>query len=378
MAFLVNLVRVVYAPLVEPLQAAFSVGPGTIGLVVTLVWTGSALPRIPIGYLLTIVPRHRVVLLAGVTLTVSSLLATFANSVLTLALGAFLIGTATSGYFVAANPLISELYTGRIGRMLGIHGAVIQVAAVIAAPLVTLALLVSWRLVFALIGFGALVATAVLYRIAKRTEFPAASGVDRDFLGAIRGEWRLIAVGVALFGATSFLWQGLFNFYPSYMEAARGFDPQLSRNLLTVAFAAGVPAFWISGRLVDRLPTLPYLFSIIVAFVASVLLLTVTSGLLGIVLLSAVIGYVIHSMFPAADTFLLSSFPDEHRGGAYATFSGGMMFGQALGSWFVGELVEYGIAYDTVFQGLALSLAALVGAVGLLASSGRLPAATDA
>lgn len=378
LAFLVNLVRVVYAPLVEPLQAAFSVGPGTIGLVVTLVWTGSALPRIPIGYLLTIVPRHRVVLLAGATLTISSLLATFANSVFTLALGAFLIGTATSGYFVAANPLISELYTGQIGRMLGIHGAVIQVAAVIAAPLVTLALFVSWRLVFALIALGALVATVVLYRVAKRTELPAASGVDRDFLGAIRGEWRLIVLGVVVFGAASFVWQGVFNFYPSYMETARGFDPQLSRNLLTVTFAAGVPAFWISGSLVDRLPTLPYLLAVIVSFIVGVLLLTVTTGLLGIVILSAIIGYVIHSMFPAADAFLLSSFPDEHRGGAYATFSGGMMFGQALGSWFVGVLVEYGIPYDTVFQGLALALVLPVAAVVVLGATNRLPAAIDA
>ncbi|WP_122089633.1 MFS transporter [Halalkalicoccus subterraneus] len=378
LAFLVNLVRVVYAPLVEPLQAAFSVGPGTIGLVVTLVWTGSALPRIPIGYLLTIVPRHRVVLLAGATLTISSLLATFANSVLTLALGAFLIGTATSGYFVAANPLISELYTGQIGRMIGIHGAVIQVAAVIAAPLVTLALLVSWRLVFALIALGALVATLVLYRIAKRTDLPVASGVDRDFLGAIRGEWRLIALGVVVFGATSFVWQGVFNFYPSYMETARGFDPGLSRNLLTVAFAAGVPAFWVSGSLVDRLPTLPYLLAVIGSFIVCVLLLTVTNGLHGIVVLSAILGYAIHSMFPAADTFLLSSFPDEHRGGAYATFSGGMMFGQALGSWFVGALVEYGIPYDTVFQGLALGLVVPITAVTVLGATNRLPAAIDA
>lgn len=377
MAFLINLVRVVYAPLVEPLQAAFSVGPGTVGLLVTLVWTGSALPRIPIGYLLTIVPRHRVVLLAGAMLTGSSLLATFADSILTLALGTFLIGTATSGYFVAANPLITELYTGQVGRMLGIHGTATQLAAVVAAPLVTLSLLVSWRVVFALIGAGALVATAILYRIAKRTEFPAASGVDRDFVGAIRAEWRLIAVGVLVFGATSFVWQGVFNFYPSYMEAARGFDPRLARNLLTVTFAAGVPAFWISGILVDRLPTLPYLLSIVVSFIAGVLLLTVTDGLLGIVVLSAIIGYVIHSMFPAADTFLLSSFPDEHRGGAYATFSGGMMFGQALGSWFVGVLVESGIAYDTVFQGLALALAALVSTVVLLGVAGRLPATTD-
>ncbi|MEM4781261.1 MAG: MFS transporter [Halalkalicoccus sp.] len=378
MAFLINLVRVVYAPLVEPLQAAFSVGPGTVGLVVTLVWTGSALPRIPIGYLLTIVPRHRVVLLSGAMLAGSSLLATFANSVFTLALGTFLIGTATSGYFVSANPLISELYTGQVGRMLGIHGTATQLAAVVAAPLVSLALLVSWRLVFALIALGAVVSTAILYRIARRTEFPAASGVDRDFVGAIRAEWRLIVLGVAIFGATSFVWQGIFNFYPSYLETARGFDPALARNLLTVTFAAGVPAFWASGLLVDRLPTLPYLFAIICAFVAGVLLLTVTNGLLGIVLLSAIIGYVIHSMFPAADTFLLSSFPDEHRGGAYATFSGGMMFGQALGSWFVGELVEFGIPYDAVFQGLALVLAVLVCAIALLAVDGRLPSATGA
>lgn len=378
MAFLINLVRVVYAPLVEPLQAAFSVGPGTIGLVVTLVWTGSALPRIPIGYLLTIVPRHRVVLLSGTTLAGASLLATFANSVFTLALGAFLIGTATSGYFVSANPLISELYSGQVGRMLGIHGTATQLAAVVAAPLVSLVLLVSWRLVFALIALAALLATAVLYRIAKRTEFPAASGVDRDFVGAIRAEWRLIVLGVTVFGAASFLWQGIFNFYPSYMETARGFDPATARNLLTVTFAAGVPAFWISGSLVDRLPTLPYLFGVIGTFVAGVLLLTVTDGLWAIVLLSAVIGYVIHSMFPAADAFLLSSFPDEHRGGAYATFSGGMMFGQALGSWFVGELVEYGIGYDAVFQGLALALAVLLGAFALLGAMGRLPAATNA
>lgn len=378
MAFLINLVRVVYAPLVEPLQTAFSVGPGTIGLVVTLVWTGSALPRIPIGYLLTIIPRHRVVLLSGMMLAGSSLLATFANSIVTLALGAFLIGTATSGYFVSANPLISELYTGQVGRMLGIHGTATQLAAVIAAPLVTLSLLVSWRLVFALIAAGAFVSTLVLYRIAKRTTFPAASGVDRDFVGAIRAEWKLIFVGVAVFGATSFVWQGIFNFYPSYMETARGFDPGTSRNLLTVTFAAGVPAFWISGLLVDRLPTLPYLLGIIGIFIAGVLLLTVTNGLFGIVLLSALIGFVIHSMFPAADTFLLSSFPDEHRGGAYATFSGGMMFGQALGSWFVGELVEYGIAYDAVFQGLAVVLAVLVGGCVLLGVAGRLPEAAAA
>ncbi|WP_160134952.1 MFS transporter [Halococcus salsus] len=378
MAFLVNLVRVVYAPLVEPLQQAFAIGPGTVGLVVTLVWAGSALPRIPVGYLLTVLPRHHVVLLSGAMLTGASVVAALANSVLTLGAGAFLLGTATGAYFVAANPLLSELYVSEVGRRLGIHGTASQVAAVLAAPLVTLALTVSWRVVFVAVAVVALVTTAVFYRVAKRVEFPAASGVDRNFRGAVVAEWRLIVVGVVTFGAASFVWQGLFNFYPSYLETARGFSPGFSRTLLTVMFAAGVPAFWLSGTIVDRVRVAPYILGVIVAFVGCLLLLTVTNGLAGIVVLSAVIGYVIHSMFPAADAFLLSALPDEHRGGAYATFSGGMMFSQALGSWFVGEVVELGIGYDAVFQGLAVVLAGVVVGLALLGATGRLPAVTEA
>lgn len=371
MAFLVNLIRVVYAPLVEPLQAAFSAGPGTIGLIVTLVWAASALPRIPVGYLLTVLPRHRVVLLTGTTLSLAALATTLANSVLALAVGSVLVGTATSGYFVAANPLISELYAGQLGRMIGIHGTATQVAAVVAAPFAALALVVSWRVVFAAVGVAAAVSTVALYRTGKRTAFPAASGVDRDFVGAIRAEWRLIALGIALFGATSFVWQGLFNFYPSYLEIARGFAPGTARTLLTVVFAAGVPSYWASGYLVERVPTVPYLFAIIVAFIGCVFALTVTTGVLAIAVLSGVLGWVIYSLFPAADAFLLISFPDEHRGGAYATFSGGMMFVQALGSWVVGVLVGAGLGYDAVFRGLAVALAVLTGAIAVAVAVSR-------
>ncbi len=371
MVFLVNLARVVFAPLVEPLQDAFGVGPATVGLIVTLVWVGSAVPRIPTGYLLTIYPRQQMVLATGVMLTLSSVVATLANSIVTLAIGAVLLGTASGAYFVSAHPLIAELYTERVGRALGIHGTAAQLSAVIAAPMVSLALFVSWRLVFVAIGLGALLSTVYFTLMARRTEFPAASGADRDFLGAIRAEWSVIVLGVVVFGATSFVWQGLFNFYPSYMEA-RGFAPATARNLLTVVFAAGVPAFWLSGILVDRVPSVPYLAAIIVTFIGGVLLLTVTESLIGILLVSAFVGYVIHSIYPAADAVLLSAFPDEHRGGAYAVFSGGMMLGQSLGSWLVGELVERGFTYDAVFQGLALSLALLVVAVGALLATGRI------
>ncbi len=367
MVFLVNVARVVYAPLVEPLRAAFGVGPGTIGLVVTLAWVGSALPRIPTGYLLTYVPRHYVVLGAGSVLALSSLFATTADSVVMLAVGALCMGLASGSYFVAANPLVSELYPDRVGRALGVHGTASQIGAVLAPAIVTVALLAgSWRFVFGAIAFAALASTVFIYRAARRTTLPAASGVDRNFGGAIRAEWRLILLGVAILATAGFVWQGVFNFYVSYLEATKAVDEGTARNLLTIVFAAGVPAFWVSGRLVDRLPTVPYLFAAIASFVVCLFALTFVRGFVALIVVTAALGYTIHSLFPAMDAFLLSSLPDANRGSAYAVYSGVMMLLVAPGSWVVGELVELGIGYDLVFQGFGFCLTGvLVVLIGL-------------
>ncbi|PSP76112.1 MFS transporter [Halobacteriales archaeon QS_1_68_20] len=375
MVFLVNLSRVIYAPLVEPLRAAFDADPGTVGTVVTLVWIGSALPRVPTGYLLTRVPRHHVVLGSGVVLTLAATFATTANSVPTLAVGALLMGLASGAYFVSANPLVSELYPDRVGRAMGLHGGASQVAAVVAAPIVTVALLVgTWRTIFAGIAVLAAAVTLVLFVVARRTTLPEASGADRDLLGAVRAQWRLVAAGVLVLGVTGFVWQGIFNFYVSYAVAMKGLTEAAGRNLLTVVFLAGLPGFLVSGRLVDRFPSVPYILGILVAFVGTVLVLTVVEGL-ALVAVTAVLGFVIHSLFPAIDTFLLGTLPDEHRGGAYAVYSGAMMLTQASGSSAVGQLVERGVPYDVVFGGFAVGLAVLVAGLGLLWAVGRFPGA---
>jgi MFS family permease len=134
-----------------------------------------------------------------------------------------------------------------------------------------------------------------------------------------------------------------------------------------------VPAFFLSGRLADRFPHVPYILGIVAAFVASVVLLTLVEGLLALLAVTATVGYAIHSLFPALDTYLLGTLPDETRGSAYAVYSGLMMLVQASGSSVVGALVEAGVDYDVVFTGLALGLAVVVLALGGLHRLGRLP-----
>jgi len=217
LVFLVNLARIVFAPLLNVFITEFGITEGTAGLIATLAWIGSASLRLPAGWLLTRVPRHWVVLVSGGILTVSAGLAAAAVTVRQLMIGAFLMGIASGIYFVAANPLLSELYPERVGRVMGIHGTASQIAAVIAAPFVALTLLVDWRLAFVSISVAAAGVTLLTWLLARRTELPAAGANDRSVLRAARTEWKVILTGVVIIGAASFLWQGLFNFYELFM-----------------------------------------------------------------------------------------------------------------------------------------------------------------
>jgi predicted MFS family arabinose efflux permease len=374
MAGLVNLARIVFAPLLGEFIAVFSVGEGTAGLIATLVWLGSAIPRIPTGWLLTRFSRQRVVVAAGGTLTLAAAFTASADSVVVLAVGAALMGVASGVYFVAANPYISELFPDRVGRMLGVHGAANQVAAVGAAPFVALVLVATgdWRLVFWGVSAAALASTAAIALGGRGADLPAAGAEDRDLFGAARAQWRVVALGVVVMGLTGFVWQGLFNFYELFMQS-KGVADATARNLLTLAFAAGIPAFVLGGRLADRLPKVPYLLAIVAAFAASVAALTVASGVLALAALTVVVGYVIHSTFPAIDTYLLEALPDDSRASAYSVYSGSMMVVQAGGSTLVGALAERGVAYDAVFGALALALGAVAAVLVGLQAAGRLP-----
>lgn len=373
LVFLINLSRVLFAPLLEPLRRAFLLSPGEAGLVVTLVWLGSALPRLPTGYLLTRVDRHRVVLGAGAVLTSAAVVTAVAPSVTWLYAGAFTMGLASGPYFLAANPLISELFPERVGRAIGVHGTASQIAAVGAGPLVGGVLLFTdWRAAFWLVAVTSAAATVAIYYSTRDAELPTAGSADRNLLGAVRAQWPIVVTGVAIVGLTGFVWNGLFNFYVSYL-VSEGVAEATGRDLLTVVFAAGVPAFLITGRIADRVAYVPLLITIIGSFVVAVFLLTVTTGFWPLVAVSALVGYVIHSLFPAIDTFLLDSLPDRHRASAYAVFSASMMLIQAAGSVVVGGLRDAGYAYDTLFRGFGGLLAVVVVVLAGLYLAGYLP-----
>jgi len=376
MVFLVNLARVVFAPLLEPIAADFGVTAGSIGVVASAAWLGSALPRVPTGWLLTRVERHRVVVGAGVVLTGAATLAGAAPTVATLAIGAFLMGLASGVYFIAANPLVSELFPEGVGRALGIHGMSSQLAAA-GAPVIVIAVVAlfgEWRATFLVVAAAAAATTVVLYLIARRADLPEAGSADRDLLGATRAQLPIVLTGVVVTGSVGFVWNGLFNFYPTYMEQVKLLDRETASLMLSVLFAAGVPAFLFTGRLADRIPNVPLILGVVGGFITCLFALPYVTGLWPLVAFSVVLGFVIHSLFPAMDTYLLGTLPDHHRASAYTAYSATMMLPQAFGSGVVGSLTEAGIAFDALYTAFGGGLAVVLAVLVALYATGRLPA----
>jgi predicted MFS family arabinose efflux permease len=375
LVFLVNFGRTAFAPLLPELQAAFGVGPATVGVAASLVWLGTGAIRIPVGYLLTRVARHRVVVVTGVVLAAAAAFTAFAGSIRLLQVGALLIGLASGAYFASAVPLISDLFPDRVGRAVGVHGTAAQLASV-AAPTVVVAVLwvASWREVFVLLAVGALLVTAALVVVLRREGVPATASADRNFRAAL-AHWRVVGAGILMIATAGFVWQGLFNFYVSYLTTARGVDAATASTLLTVTFAAGVPAFWLSGRLADRLPLVPYIVGLLVVFTGGVGAFTLVRDVAGLVVVSVVVGYAIHSLFPAIDAYVLGVLPADVRGSTYAVFSGLSIVVEANGSGLVGVLTGAGYGFDTVFRLFAAGLAVTVAVIVGLASVGLLPTA---
>ena len=267
-SFLVNFGRIAFAPLVDFFIRS-GVSPATAGLAATAVWVGSALPRLPTGYLLTRVARHRVIVGMGLFLTAAATFTAFSPDIRVTVAGALFVGLASGVFFIAANPLVSELYPERVGLAVGLRGMSSQVAAVAAPFLVSLAVaLGSWRIAFRALAVLAFVSTVAFVVATRRADLPQAGAEDGDLLAAIRSEWRLVLAGVVFVGFTGFVWQGVFNFYVTYL-GAKGLATGQANTLLTVTFAAGVPSFVVAGRLADRFSYLSVLLSILAGFVVT-------------------------------------------------------------------------------------------------------------
>ncbi|MDR9444762.1 MAG: MFS transporter [Haloquadratum sp.] len=372
MVFMMNFGRTIFAPFVEEFQVVFGVGPAALGVVTSLVWFGAAAGRIPVAYGLTRISRHRMLGVMGGVGVGGAMLTAMATTVGQLQLGALALGLGAGGYFVIAVPLLGAIFPDAVGRSIGVHGMAAQVAAVVVGPVAIVAIATDgWRVVFWAIAVTLALVTVVSVSLLRARADTGASTTHREFTAVI-AHWRPVAVALVITATAGFLWIGYFNFFVSYLLTAKGVGITQGGWLLTVMFAAGVPAFYIAGRVVDRLPPLPFIYLMLSCFAVGIIALTAVQRLWAVVAVTILIGFSIHTLFPSIDTWLIRQLDPAVRESAYASFTGLSLLIESAGPGTVGWLVAQGVGYDVVFRTFAVIVLVMVAVMTILTrSAGR-------
>lgn len=264
----------------------------------------------------------------GSTLTGIVVLAT-APSYGLLILGAMLVGVGSSVFHPEASRIARAASGGRFGTAQSLfqvggnlgHAAGPLLAAFVVVPLGRPSLL--------LFTLGAAAGMAILRRVSEwhRTKAPPAAREDRREAGPPLPRARIVValavLGVLVFTKNAYT-ASISSFYTFYVIERFGLTAQQSQLMLFVFLGGMAAGVMLGGPIGDRIGPLAVIWASILGALPFTLALPY-AGLWGSVALTAAIGFVIASAFPAIVVFAQELMPGR------VGFINGVFFGLAFG-----------------------------------------------
>lgn len=314
--------RMIYPVLLPYLRTSFGLSLTVAGLLVTILWLGSALGQLPGGIL---ADRHgeRSVMVAGTVLVAGAiLLVVTAPSAVVLFAATGAVGLGQSLYPVARITILSELYPDRIGSALGVTMATGDLGQTVLPPIAgVLAAAVGWQL-----GLGMMIPLLLLAGSALWLVVPARSAEtsnDASSMASIRAvgsELRrpnVVFIAFILF-LYIFIWQSFTGFYPTYLVEVKGLSSSVAGVLFSLFFAVGVVVKPVAGSAYDRIGMRGSLIVVLVGPVAGFALLPFLDALWQLVLVTALVSSMLGSG-AITQSYLAESFAEEVRGTGLGT-----------------------------------------------------------
>ncbi len=251
-------VRMVYPILLPYFRETFSLSLTVAGLLITILWLGSAVGQLP-GGILADRYSERVVMAVSVTLVGLALtLVVAAPTALILFAATGVVGLGQSLYPIARITLLSQLYPDRIGSALGVTMATGDLGQTFLPPIAgVLAATLAWQaglsfLIPLLLTAGIGIWIILPTQPRANTEEKLLSGERIRLLFSELRESNLLFVTLIL--TLFFLsWQAFTGFFPTYLVEVKGFSPSTAGLLFAIFFAFGVVVKPVAGAAYDRI-----------------------------------------------------------------------------------------------------------------------------
>ena len=310
--------RMAYPVLLPYLRESFGLSLTAAGLLVTVLWLGSALGQLP-GGVLADRYSERTVMVAGAGLVALALVfVVVAPTAAVLFAATGFVGLGQSLYPIARITILSEIYPDRIGSALGVTMATGDLGQTVLPPVAgVLAAAIAWEaglgfVVPLLLAIGA-VLWVVLPEGLSTGEGSATlrTGRVRDVVGELRGT-NVAFVAFILF-LYILVWQSFTGFYPTYLVEQKGLSSSTAGLLFSVFFAFGVLVKPISGVTYDRIGLRSALVLVLVGPVAGFVLLPFVEGFWPLAATTVLVSTMLGSG-AITQSFLSDAIPAEIRG----------------------------------------------------------------
>ncbi len=300
------------------IQAEYRLRLSVAGLLVTLLWLGSAIGQFPGGVLADRQSEGQLMAVSVGFVALALAAVVFSPSAIVVFLAVPIWGLATSLYPIARITILSEVYPDRLGSALGLTMATGDLGQTLLPPIAgALAVVFVWQAGLGVVIPALLVSSLVLWRVVPDSS-PDDQSTDRDLLATIRsviGEFRrppmvfMSGILVLFF----FFWQAFTALYPTYLTVEKGLSAPMASVLFGVFFAAGAVVKPIAGMAYDRIGLRWALIGVLLGPVVGLLVLPFVDGvvvLLGVTLaISTMLGNG-----AVTQSFVAEQFPVDMQG----------------------------------------------------------------
>ncbi|MCH2453147.1 MAG: MFS transporter [Halobacteriales archaeon] len=367
--------RFLLPPLLPVIMEEVGISVLIAGVVLTIMQVVYAIAQYPSGKLSDWSGRPIIIIPGMVLIGLSFFIIAGITTTFMLVFAVVLLGLGRAMYNVPSRALISDLYTGRRGRAMGIFTAGSDLGGIFAGILsIVLAMVYlvlvegvpNWRIIMGICGIASFVLIGAFVGI-NREKYKWDWEIAEKVTSSVRGDVMYI-VGergqretILAFALFIFVATAMVNFLPLYLIEGKDFELEIAGSIFGWFFLLGMVVKPIIGALSDRAPR--YLISIGGLFVSAggVGLLIIMESVVGVMVAIAIFAIGYKGQFPVIDAILMDSAPKDSTGSHIGAARSIFFTLGGLGAAYMGFAIQnYSYTVGMIGLGVALLLAALL------------------
>jgi MFS family permease len=306
-----------YPVLLPYIRETYGLSLSVAGLLVTILWLGSALGQLPGGILADRFSERRIMTAGLVVVAVALSVVALTERAAVVFLATGLVGVGLSLYPIARITVLTEIYPDSIGSALGVTMATGDVGQTVLPPAVgVVAAAVAWQL-----GLGVFVPAFLVLAGLVWVTVPNDVGATDDppfslgQAGAVLTDLPARTMGLVTLVLFLYIlvWQSFTGFYPTYLVEIKGLSPSVAGTVFALFFGVGVVVKPIAGAAYDRIGMRASLLAVLVGPVFGLGALPVLEGFWPIVGLTALVSTMLGSG-AITQSYLADTIPASVRG----------------------------------------------------------------